>query len=489
MKTYLWLKKTLEKAGPVLFWMGLWFLVSFIVAHPLFLPSPQDVLSRLVELLQDKNSYIRLFSSCLRILAGFSLAFFSGIFLAYLAWRSRTFERYLRPAVEVMRTVPMASFIILALFWLAPLQLSLVIPFIVVFPLVYTNLLQGFRATPKGLLEMGRVFRLPRGQVFRAILLPSSEAALTSATETGMGMAWKSGITAEIIAMAAPSIGGALYDAKIYLDLSGLLAWTLILLVFSALFQGLFQLVLKTALRGLTQLRPGKRGRVGQSPSQNRPLLSLKEVDKSYGKGPVLDQVTLDFLPGGITFLLGPSGVGKTTLTRLILGLESPDRGKITRSEGLAFSAAFQEDRLISPWTVAQNILLVTPDAGADLDRALDCLGLSGERNSRIDSLSGGMKRRVALIRAGLARADFLIIDEPFRGLDQASREMTWAWLEDEVFPSFSGVLLLFHDLEDLAGLTTPPPADSKLLCLEASGALTDLKIRKRTYEAENHKK
>lgn len=481
-----WLKRGGGKSGPILFWMGLWLLASFFGKSPL-LPGPLDVLGALARLIVEGDFYLRLASSSFRILAGFLLAFFLGIGLAHLSWRRPSLEAYLRPPVQVMRAIPMASFVILALFWLAPIQLSLVIPFVVVFPLIYTNALEGFRSTSISMLEMARVFRLPSREVFRAILLPSAFPQVLAGAETGMGLAWKSGVTAEIIAMAAPSIGGALFDAKLYLDLPGLLAWTLVLLLAAALFQTLFRALLQVTMKALADLPARGPQLAGPTMDQEGPLVDLRLVSKSFDKGRVLDRASHSFQSGSLTFLLGPSGAGKTTLVRLLLGLEEADEGEIKRREDLTFSVAFQEDRLIPSWTVRQNLLLVGPDRSGNLDLDLQALDLEGEGENPVEALSGGMRQRVSLLRAGLAPADFLIIDEPFRGLDRASRDRTWTWLKERAFPRFQAVLLVFHDPEDLDAL--PLSQTPVILRLEENGRLERLTDRKSLYDPANNDK
>ena len=135
-------------------------------------------------------------------------------------------------------------------------------------------------------------------------------------------------------------------------------------------------------------------------------------------------QVLRDFsaaLPAGqVTGLMAPSGAGKTTLLRILMGLETPDRGTITGLEGLRLSAVFQEDRLCENLNPVSNLRLVTPalsrTAAAE---ALAAVGLTDCQRQPARELSGGMRRRVAILRALLAEYDLLFLDEPFKGLDQ----------------------------------------------------------------------
>jgi len=153
--------------------------------------------------------------------------------------------------------------------------------------------------------------------------------------------------------------------------------------------------------------------------------VKLQNVYKSYGDIAVLENVTLSFAPGGRYQISGPSGCGKTTLLRLLMGLEKPDAGVVDAPESMA--AVFQENRLC-PWlTAEENIRLVNPKA-----EAADCLTALGLPLDKrvVSEYSGGMQRRVALARALLAGREVLLLDEPFTGLDEASRDRALAAID-----------------------------------------------------------
>ena len=172
-------------------------------------------------------------------------------------------------------------------------------------------------------------------------------------------------------------------------------------------------------------------------------------------------QVLRDFsaaLPAGqVTGLMAPSGAGKTTLLRILMGLETPDRGTITGLEGLRLSAVFQEDRLCPQLTAVQNVLLVLPDDRQEaairqdfarlwLDEA--ALALPARK------LSGGQKRRTALLRALWAPGDTLLLDEPFTGMDPAALQASIALLRERV--EGRPVLLATHDRAAIDALGWP---------------------------------
>ena len=167
-------------------------------------------------------------------------------------------------------------------------------------------------------------------------------------------------------------------------------------------------------------------------------------------------QVLRDFsaaLPAGqVTGLMALSGAGKTTLLRILMGLETPDRGTITGLEGLRLSAVFQEDRLCENLNPVSNLRLVTTalsrTAAAE---ALAAVGLTDCQRQPARELSGGMRRRVAILRALLAEYDLLFLDEPFKGLDQETKEIVMADTRRRC--AGRTVLFVTHDPAELEAL------------------------------------
>ena len=136
--------------------------------------------------------------------------------------------------------MPVASFIVIALLWLSSRRISAFIAFLMVLPVLYANALQGIREADPQLLEMARVFRLSGLRRVRSIILPSLAPYLKSACHVALGLCWKAGVAAEVMAVANRSVGGMLYDAKVYLEISDLFAWTVLLVAVSILFEKAF---------------------------------------------------------------------------------------------------------------------------------------------------------------------------------------------------------------------------------------------------------
>ena len=177
--------------------------------------------------------------------------------------------------------------------------------------------------------------------------------------------------------------------------------------------------------------------------------IELKNVSKSYDGKPVLQDFSAVFPEGKVSAIMAPSGKGKTTLLRLILGLEAPDSGSITGVPEEK-SALFQEDRLCPALSVLTNIRMVTGKTVPEqtIGQLLEELGLEAAVHAPACRLSGGMARRAALARALLHRGRLLTLDEPFNGLDGQNRiQAAQAILR---YASDRTVLLVTHHPSDL---------------------------------------
>lgn len=176
--------------------------------------------------------------------------------------------------------------------------------------------------------------------------------------------------------------------------------------------------------------------------------IRVERLKKIYDGVPVLQEVS--FVAGkGVTCLMGPSGEGKTTLLRILLGLERTDSGTVRGTEGCRWAAVFQENRLLEHLDAEGNLRFAL---GADYDSAaakelLEKLGLQEEGSKTVREYSGGMKRRLALARALLATSDALVLDEPFTGLDGARRQSALACIRRAA--EEKPVILVTHDEED----------------------------------------
>lgn len=231
----------------------LWQLAAVLVDNRLLLVGPLQVAGRLWQLLGTQNTWQALGYSFGRISLGFFLAFALALVLAAVSARFSLVEILLRPYVLAIQTVPVASFIVIALLWLSGRHLSIFISFLMVLPVLYANALQGFRAADRQLLEMAQVFRMPRFRRIRCIFLPALAPYLKSACHVALGLCWKAGVAAEVIAVTEKSVGGMLYDAKVYLEIPDLFSWTVLIVAVSLGFEKLFLALLNRAMNRLIQ--------------------------------------------------------------------------------------------------------------------------------------------------------------------------------------------------------------------------------------------
>lgn len=180
-------------------------------------------------------------------------------------------------------------------------------------------------------------------------------------------------------------------------------------------------------------------------------MLALRNISKSFDGQAVLRNISFDFPERAVTALRGPSGCGKTTLVNIILGLLAPDAGEVLLPAGARMAAVFQEDRLIEHFSAARNVRLTAPATVTDgqIHDALAALGLEDEGDKRVSQFSGGMRRRVAVARAALYRPQILLLDEPFKGLDEDMRACTASFLCRAC--AEATVVLVTHDADEAA--------------------------------------
>ncbi len=501
-KAVAWIKG----AAAIVFWILIWQLIVVVLDKKsgmsmggnLLVASPLETVQTLFVLIKTPEFWRAVGYSFAKISSGFFLALFAGVFCALLASASGVIKALLNPVLRLIKAVPVASFIILALFWLSSSKnLSVLISFLMVLPVIYTNVLQGIESTDKELLEMATVFRIPFGKRIRYIYLPAVLPYFVSACSVGLGFCFKSGIAAEIIGLPANSIGERLYEAKLYLLTEELFAWTAVIVLVSVVFEKAVMLLVKALTKGLAgygkeTILAGDTGEnetaeagvvtetvteiaerngkamlseemedaltttlqelqgvvtdlVEQMPGNSmRSGYGLFEVTKKFEDKTVLEQFSVSVAPGETVALMGASGCGKSTAGKLLLGLLQEDEGMIKRPKRLG--AVFQEDRLCKGFDGVTNIAMVTGDRGA-AETALKEVGLAGSETKPVAALSGGMKRRVAIARALLSDGEVLVLDEPFTGLDAANRQQMMDYVKEKT--RGRSVLLITHNAEE----------------------------------------
>ena len=232
--------KFIKYAFSLIFWLGIWQFLSMIINQEILLVSPVLAIKTLYAMLGESEFWISVGHSFIRIFLGFVLGMTVGTSLAILSYRFKTFKSLLEPLVVTVQTVPVVSFIILLLIWVRPVNLSVVVSFLMVVPIFYRNIGGGLNSIDGGLLDLSSVYNISIAKRVRYLYLYMLEPHMKSACEVGIGFCFKSGIAAEVIGMPINTIGERLYQAKIYLNTSELFAWTISIIILSLVFRYFF---------------------------------------------------------------------------------------------------------------------------------------------------------------------------------------------------------------------------------------------------------
>ncbi len=236
-----WLKLGLIAAA----WLLIWQLVSICIGSPLLLPPPLAVFKALLKLVVSTFFWRTVLYTFLRVFFGFLLGMATGSLLGIATAFSPALDAFLTPLKGLIRSTPVTSFIILVLLYLSSGITPLFIAFLTVVPIAWTNISTGVHSTNKNLLEAAKAFSFGKFKTFRFVYLPHLKPYAASAAMTALGFAWKSCIAAEVIASSKYSIGRALYESKLYLEVADLFAWTISVIILSLGIEQLLKLLLK----------------------------------------------------------------------------------------------------------------------------------------------------------------------------------------------------------------------------------------------------
>lgn len=179
--------------------------------------------------------------------------------------------------------------------------------------------------------------------------------------------------------------------------------------------------------------------------------IAVEKLSKKYKNKIVLKDFSAVIKERKTTVIMAPSGMGKTTFIRILSGLEKADSGTIEGIEGKKISMVFQEDRLCSNLNAVSNVRMVCNKSISrkQIYDELAAVGLVGSETQPVSQLSGGMKRRVALVRALMAEYDLLILDEPFKGLDEENKKRVMDYTKRKT--AGKTVILVTHEEEEAA--------------------------------------
>lgn len=452
-------KKIVLTITAICFWLFVWHFLSLKINSSIFLPSPEATYKALIRIGKRAGFWQTIFNTFSKIAKGFLLALIAGTFSAIISSFVKIIDVLVSPFMRLLKTVPVASFIILALLWVKSDKLSVLISFVMVTPVVYINILQSFDNVDNNLLEMADIFNVGLLRRLRFIYVPALVSGFMSACKIGLGFCFKAGIAAEIIGLPFQSIGSELYKSKLYLMTDELFAWTVVIVLMSVFFEGVCIYLLnklsciiektnisrKAENENKADKSHKKKGEYEKLENNN--ILMIKEITKSYGKQKVLENISFNLNESERICIYGKSGIGKTTLLRIIAGLEKADSGKITFVGKV--SMVFQEDRLLENTDVYTNLYCVLGSRfdKAEADMHLKEVGLEGAGNKIVSELSGGMKRRVAIVRCMMKSSEIILLDEPFKGLDTILKDNIIRYVVK--YLNRRAVIMVTHDISE----------------------------------------
>ena len=446
------------RAAATCAWLVAWHLASVAVGQPLILPGPVEVAGSLVALVVTPAFWGQVGFSAARILGALAAAYACALALATASRASRAVRELASVPLSAIKATPVVCVVVLLLIWLGSANVSVAAVFLMALPGLYFPVLEGLDASAAGgeAAAAAEVFEVHGAcGIVRALgcAWPRVLPFVVAASETVVGMSWKAGVAAELIGVPSGSVGERIYQAKLLLETGDLFAWTIAVVAIATLCERLVVALLRASGPVCVTLAAGTGGRVfcprqmGTKDPSPCPRGGWKAHGLVLAHGSV-EPLTYEAPAGARVCVMAPSGTGKTTLLRTLAGLETAAAGECVASPS---SICPQGPSLVPCATVEQNVLLTAAsDVNKQQVRALlaDLLP-SVSPTGAVSMLSGGQRRRVELARALAAPGDLVLLDEPFSGLDEATRRRAAAIVVREL--RGRGLVVSTHDARDAA--------------------------------------
>lgn len=458
----LWNKKTLQKVLIGAFWLFVWQIVAWCVHNKILFASPLLVCGALWEDVFRLEFYVTIGLSLIQILTGLLAAFLWGVLLGILAHMWGLAEQFLTPLIAVLKAIPVVSFVVILLVAFGSKHLAFFISFLVVFPGMYESTRMGLQNVNQKNLEMAKLYKMPVSLIAFYVYRPAVIPFWISHLKSAVGMSFKSGVAAQVIGTPAHSIGEKMYMAKIHLETPHIFSWTLITILCAYGVEKGCLFLLKQwencekpcfFREESTEKNPAgnlQRLAVGNKIRENVDALdmSLKNISKYYGDNKVIEHFNWEIVKGRSYCIMAPSGEGKTTLLHILAGFIPQDHGEICNRGEHKISMVFQENRLFTFANAVDNVWSVTGKSKEYCGQVLGELLDEQELEKPVGTFSGGMMRRVEIVKAMLADSDMIFMDEPFAGLDVENKERVVQFIKR--YQKGRTLIISTHDESDL---------------------------------------
>lgn len=224
----------------IIFWLFIWQIITLIVNKEILVASPFAVLKRLFELIHKSYFWIAVLNSLINIIIGSILGLIVSVIFAVAAYKSNILKLFFQPLLVVIKSTPVASFIILLIIWINKQYIPTFASFIMVLPIMWNNIYTGIAAVNKEFIEVSKIFRLSKLTVIKKLYIPSVMPYFKSGCIISIGLVWKASIAAEVLCTPKNSIGKYIYESKIYLETADLFAWTGVVIILSLILEMIF---------------------------------------------------------------------------------------------------------------------------------------------------------------------------------------------------------------------------------------------------------
>jgi len=236
------------KIGGSLFLIVFWEVGARLLDEQLILPGPVETIGHAVEMIVAPGFLKILGSTILRGMIGFSIALFLAFFLGLWAGLSPRFHAFFSPLLITLRSVPVVSFILLALIWFSVDAVPVFIAILTMFPMICLSIIDGIHFADEELTTMARVYEVPEKRIIREVYLPSLTPFLFTGMSNAMGFGWRAIIIGEVLSQPEWGVGSAMHTAQTFLQVREVIAWTLIAVLVSFLFERFIRFLQKSSM-------------------------------------------------------------------------------------------------------------------------------------------------------------------------------------------------------------------------------------------------
>lgn len=227
----------------IIFLFGIWKLISVLSDSEQIVPSPEQIIFTVFEIITRQNFFPSVLSSIYRGLIGFIIAFILAFLTGVPAGMSRSIYIFLNPVLVAIRSTPVISLILLIIIWAGNELVPVFIAVLTMFPIICVNIIEGIRNVDKSLIEMGHVYKVNKYRILTGISIPSILPFLTGGISNALGFGWRAIIIGEVLAQPGLGIGTRMQDAQIFLMVGELIAWTLVAILISYIFEAIMRMI------------------------------------------------------------------------------------------------------------------------------------------------------------------------------------------------------------------------------------------------------